>query len=99
MNPQTTPSLRASLLQTNRRVAISPGETYTGIVKWYNADKGFGFITPQDDLFDSDIFVHANSLTSVPNRKLEIGQTVRFRVQLGGGKHAHKMQAMDVVLI
>ena len=99
MITQTTPSLRQSLLRTSRPVQLSPGETYTGIVKWYNAQKGFGFITATDAPVVGDIFVHASAILSVPDQKLETGEEVRFRIQPGRGKNTGKIQAVDVELV
>jgi CspA family cold shock protein len=44
----------------------------TGLVKWFNADKGFGFITPADG--SKDVFVHFSAIQSNNFRTLEEGQ-------------------------
>ena len=46
----------------------------TGLVKWFNADKGFGFITPADG--SKDIFVHFSAIQSEDFRTLFEGQKV-----------------------
>jgi CspA family cold shock protein len=48
----------------------------TGIVKFYNTHKGFGFIQPSDG--SKDVFVHATALERAGMRDLIEGQTVTF---------------------
>lgn len=50
----------------------------TGIVKWFNSEKGFGFIAP--DSGDKDLFVHFSEIMSKSFRSLEEGQRVSFVV-------------------
>jgi CspA family cold shock protein len=52
-----------------------------GTVKWFNAEKGFGFITP--DGGSSDVFVHYSAIESSGYRTLEENLRVEFVVQLG----------------
>lgn len=58
-----------------------PGVEKTGNVKWYNPDKGFGFIAPQDG--GKDVFVHATALEQAGLPPLQEGQTVRMTVVQG----------------
>ncbi len=51
----------------------------TGTVKFYNANKGFGFISPEDG--SKDVFVHATALEAAGLRGLEEGQRVTFDIQ------------------
>ncbi|WP_350349037.1 cold-shock protein [Agromyces sp. G08B096] len=51
----------------------------TGTVKWFNADKGFGFITPDDGT--SDVFAHFSAITTGGFRTLEENQRVEFDVE------------------
>ena len=63
----------------------------TGIVKWFNADKGFGFITPDDG--SKDVFVHFSAIVQDGFKSLEEGQEVEFDVVEG----ARGPQAANVV--
>ena len=51
-----------------------------GTVKWFNAEKGFGFITVDDG---QDVFVHYSSIEMSGFRVLEEGQAVEFTVGNG----------------
>ncbi|MFF7683796.1 cold-shock protein [Microbacterium sp. NPDC007973] len=51
-----------------------------GTVKWFNAEKGYGFITVSDG---QDVFVHYSSIEMSGFRVLEEGQTVEFTVGTG----------------
>jgi CspA family cold shock protein len=52
-----------------------------GTVKWFNAEKGFGFITP--DGGGQDVFVHFSAITGTGYRSLEENQTVTYTVTQG----------------
>ncbi|WP_029088202.1 cold-shock protein [Brevibacterium album] len=52
-----------------------------GTVKWFNAEKGYGFIT--DASGDQDVFVHWSAIQMDGYRSLEEGQTVEFTVGQG----------------
>jgi cold shock protein len=49
-----------------------------GKVKWFNADKGFGFITGEDG---KDVFVHYKSINGDGYRSLDDGQEVEYEVE------------------
>ncbi|RRC96008.1 cold-shock protein [Schaalia canis] len=53
----------------------------TGVVKWFNPDKGFGFITPDDG--SADIFAHFSAIESTGFRTLEEGEKVEFEATEG----------------
>jgi len=52
-----------------------------GTVKWFNGEKGFGFITP--DSGDGDVFVHFSAIASSGYRSLEENQRVEFDTTQG----------------
>ena len=52
----------------------------TGTVKWFNAQKGFGFITREDG---PDVFVHFSAIAAEGYRSLEENQKVEFDVVEG----------------
>ncbi|GLY95772.1 hypothetical protein Acsp02_30270 [Actinoplanes sp. NBRC 103695] len=52
-----------------------------GVVKWFNADKGYGFITPEDG--GADVFAHFSAIQSSGYRSLEENQRVEFEVTTG----------------
>ncbi|MDF2965931.1 MAG: cspA1 [Rickettsiaceae bacterium] len=51
----------------------------TGAVKWFNATKGYGFITPEEG--GKDIFVHINAVHRSGMNGLAEGQRIEFEVQ------------------
>ena len=52
-----------------------------GTVKWFNAEKGFGFITLESG--DGDVFVHYSSIDMPGYKVLEEGQAVTFEIGTG----------------
>jgi CspA family cold shock protein len=56
----------------------------TGTVKWYNPQKGYGFIAPDEG--GKDVFVHATALEAAGIRSLDDGQTVSFELTDDRGK-------------
>jgi CspA family cold shock protein len=64
-----------------RQVDLSTAVEMAGTVKWYNPDKGFGFITPESG--GKDVFIHASVLERAGLAPLQEGQTVRMGVVQG----------------
>ena len=52
-----------------------------GTVKWFNAEKGFGFIAPADG--GADVFVHFSAIETQGYRSLEENQQVEFEITQG----------------
>ena len=53
----------------------------TGTVKWFNPDKGFGFITQENG--EEDVFVHFRSILSNGFKSLDEGQRVSYEIERG----------------
>ncbi|WP_129597205.1 cold-shock protein [Anaerophilus nitritogenes] len=64
----------------------------TGTVKWFNADKGFGFITSEEG---NDVFAHFSQINKEGFKTLEEGQKVSFDVVDG----AKGPQAENITLV
>lgn len=56
-------------------------DNVTGVVKWFNEDKGFGFIAQEDG--GKDVFVHFRSIASEGFKTLTEGQRVAFSIEQG----------------
>ena len=67
-------------------------ERYVGIVKWFNATKGFGFIGRESG---EDVFVHFSALQMEGYKRLEENQKVEFSIEQG----PKGLQASNVVPI
>jgi CspA family cold shock protein len=65
----------------------------TGTVKWFSDDKGFGFITPDDQ--SSDLFVHHASIVGEGHRSLADGTKVSYDAEAGDkGPRAANVQVI-----
>lgn len=67
----------------------------TGTVKWFNAGKGYGFITAEES--NEDIFVHFSEIQADGFRKLIEGQRVTF--ELTRENNTGKLRAQNVVVV
>jgi cold shock protein len=64
-----------------------------GTVKWFNADKGFGFIAPDDGT--ADVFVHYSAIETSGYRSLAENQKVEYTVNQGAkGPQAAQVRAL-----
>ena len=66
-----------------------------GIVKWFNAEKGFGFIT--NDNGGSDVFVHFSAIVADGYKVLNEGQRVTFDIETDP-KDSQKLRATNVCI-
>ena len=73
----TGPVYRKTVYRTPVREG-SKREMPQGTVKWFNAEKGFGFIAPEDG--SADVFVHYTEIQGSGFRTLEENQRVEFEV-------------------
>jgi CspA family cold shock protein len=66
----------------------------TGTVKWFNAGKGYGFITPNDG--GDDVFAHFSAIEMDGYKTLKEGQQVEYEVQEGPkGPQASHIRAVS----
>ncbi len=65
----------------------------TGIVKWYNSKKGYGFIQPEEG--GADVFVHVTAVQSAGLSDLNDGQKVAYELTENRGK----VSATDLRLV
>ena len=64
----------------------------TGVVKWFNNAKGYGFVTPDEG--EQDVFIHFSAIEMDGYKTLKEGQKVSFDLEEGPkGLHAANLQA------
>jgi CspA family cold shock protein len=79
-------STRARLLKEKKKMAV-------GTVKWFNAEKGFGFIAPEDG--SPDVFAHYSAITGSGYKSLDENQKVEFDLAQGPkGPQAENIRPM-----
>ncbi|WP_372749711.1 cold shock domain-containing protein CspD [Litorivivens sp.] len=66
----------------------------TGVVKWFNNAKGYGFVVTEDS--EEDIFVHYSAIDMDGYKTLKAGQSVKFDLEQGPkGIHATNIQCVE----
>ncbi|MGM0622929.1 MAG: cold-shock protein [Campylobacterota bacterium] len=68
-------------------------ETFSGTVKWFNNEKGYGFIQKEDS--GEDLFVHFSAINAEGHKSLNEGQNVTF--EIGDGRKGP--QALNVTVV
>lgn len=58
----------------------------TGVVKWFNTTKGYGFIQPDDG--GKDVFVHISAVQAAGMRELQEGQRISYELVSQKGKES-----------
>lgn len=72
---------------------MNMAQTYEGFVKWFNNDKGYGFLSRQDG---DDVFCHYSAINSGGFKTLHEDQKVRFEIEQGPkGLQAVNVQPLD----
>ena len=64
-----------------------------GIISWFRADKGYGFIKPDDN--SKDIFLHLKELKKIGLNNIDKGQKLSFEIR----KKKNKLSAVNIKLI
>ena len=72
------------------------GKMSQGTVKWFNAEKGYGFLA--NDEGGDDVFVHFSAIVAEGYRKLKEGQKVSFETE-ADPKNPEKLRAVNVQVI
>jgi CspA family cold shock protein len=75
-----------SVRQVHKRINARKATMATGTVKFFNAQKGFGFIQPADG--SKDVFVHISAVERAGMRTLMEGQKVSYEIVTERGKQA-----------
>jgi len=70
----------SALIETSETTEGGTCLMTVGTVKWFNADKGYGFIAPESG---EDVFVHFSAIQSTGYRSLDEGQAVEFDITSG----------------
>ena len=84
------PAIEIEYIKFNLSFSIYGGPVMKGTVKWFNAEKGYGFITGEDG---KDVFVHFSAIQGEGFKTLDEGQSVEYDLTEG----QRGMQASNVV--
>jgi CspA family cold shock protein len=90
LSPESTASTKSRI-----RGDQQEGSTFMaqGTVKWFNGEKGYGFIAPADG--SADVFVHFSAIQGSGYRSLDEGQSVEFDITQGQkGPQAENVRAL-----
>jgi CspA family cold shock protein len=71
----------ATMCGSRKFKEVNMSNKMTGLVKWFNSEKGFGFISPEDG--SKDVFVHFSAIQSNDYKTLDEGQKVEFSIENG----------------
>lgn len=89
---EKTGAVKLKEVSLNSNSAKPGDDRKTGVVKWFNDGKGYGFITPTTG---EDLFVHFRAIQGTGFKTLKEGQKVTFKVVRGQkGIQADEVQAM-----
>ena len=83
------PAIEIEYIKFNLSFSIYGGPVMKGTVKWFNAEKGYGFITGEDG---KDVFVHFSAIQGEGFKTLDEGQAVEYDLTEG----QRGMQASNV---
>ena len=89
------PQLKSTTIRNLRVAETKLGDVMSsGTIKWFNAQKGYGFIRPDDG--SNDVFVHISAVEQAGLRGLNEGQKVNYDIQRGqqGKTSAVNLQAV-----
>ena len=87
------PTLDGSVWPTNLQATERRDNTVQGTVKWFNAEKGYGYIAQDGD--GPDVFVHYSAIVGTGYRTLEENQRVEFDIVQGNrGPQADNVRAL-----
>ncbi len=75
-----------AMMEAVQEQSAAQQDAHTGVVKWFNPGKGYGFIAPDDG--GNDIFVHISAVQHSGLRKLNEGERVRFAIEQRQGRVA-----------
>jgi cold shock protein len=70
-------------------------EQMTGTVKWFNSEKGFGFIQPEDG--SKDLFVHYRQVNSNGYGRVELNENQRVSFNVGQGQKGPQAENVTIL--